>query len=102
MKAIDIEKAPEEILDFNFDFRNWPMFADDTIASATLANWNNGALDSDLETTVVTDGTIVQLRIGGGVPTSYYYIKIHAVPTLETDLRAEAFVKLFVSIPPAS
>lgn len=99
MKAINIEKTPAEILYFNFDFRNWPTFADDTIASATATDWSGTAL-SGITVDPSASGTVVQLKISGGTASTYYQIRILATPTTETSLRAEADVVLFVGQPP--
>lgn len=101
MKAIYIEKTPAEILYYNFDFRNWPTFADDTIASATALNWAGSAL-SGITVTTSASGTIVQLKISGGTANTEYQIRILATPTTETSLRAEADVILFVGQPPTT
>lgn len=99
MKAINIEKTPAEVLYYNFDFKNWPTFKTDTIASATATNWAGGAL-TGITTTVVASSTVVQLKVSGGTASSFYYIRILATPTVETSLRAEADVILTVGQPP--
>jgi hypothetical protein len=98
--AIYISKTPAEVVTYNFDFRLWKMFENTTVQSATVKDWDGADVDSEITVTEAHSGTVVQLKISGGlVATRQYFIRILAVPTSDNTLRAAAMIVLTVSQP---
>lgn len=71
--AINSEKTPTEVFDYQFDFRRTEFLSDDPLASGTVTEVGS----SDLTIGSVTvSGTRIQARISGGVDAEQYVVRV--------------------------
>jgi len=103
MKDIRAEKSPGMDLPYYIEMATGDaglLYAVDTISSLTVTDWADGAI-VDLAIIYSFSGSIILLRISGGIEGTTYQIKVK-VNFANPDYKDEVFVTLYCRKPVTS